>query len=145
MPEKRTEVTTEGGLDVAGQMATLRPAVARLTAAGIRVSMFVDPDPAQIEASAAIGAAVVELHTGAYGEERPGELDRLRSAAALARRLGLECHAGHGLTYDNVGPVAALPEVVELNIGHYLIGQAMFDGLAAAIHGMRARMDAARR
>ncbi len=145
VPEKRTEVTTEGGLDVAGQMATLRPAVARLTAAGIRVSMFVDPDPAQIEASAAIGAAVVELHTGAYGEERPGELDRLRSAAALARRLGLECHAGHGLTYDNVGPVAALPEVVELNIGHYLIGQAMFDGLAAAIHGMRARMDAARR
>lgn len=145
VPEKRAEVTTEGGLDVAGQMATLRPAVARLTAAGIRVSMFVDPDPAQIEASAAIGAAVVELHTGAYGEGRPGELDRLRSGAALAHRLGLECHAGHGLTYDNVGPVAALPEVVELNIGHYLIGQAIFDGLAAAIHGMRARMDAARR
>ena len=145
VPEKRAEVTTEGGLDVAGQMATLRPAVARLAAAGIRVSMFVDPDPAQIEASAAIGAAAVELHTGAYAEGRPGELDRLRSGAALAHRLGLECHAGHGLTYDNVGPVAALPEVVELNIGHYLIGQAIFDGLAAAIQGMRARMDAARR
>ncbi len=143
VPEKRAEVTTEGGLDVAGQLVALRPAVARLTEAGIRVSLFVDPDPAQLEASAAIAAAVVELHTGAYAEGRPGELDRLREAALLARRLGLECHAGHGLDYANVGPVAALPEVVELNIGHFLIGQAVFDGLAAAVRGMRARMDAA--
>ena len=143
VPEHRAELTTEGGLDVMNQAATLRLAVARLTQAGIRVSMFVDPEPSQLEASAAIAAAAVELHTGAYAEGRPGELDRLREAAGLARRLGLECHAGHGLTYGNVGPVAALPEVVELNIGHFLIGQAVFDGLAAAVRGMRARMDAA--
>ena len=143
VPEKRAEITTEGGLDVAGQWTALRPAVARLGDAGIRVSLFVDPDPAQLEASAAISAAVVELHTGAYAEGRPGELGRLRAAATVARRLGLECHAGHGLTYGNVGPVAALPEVVELNIGHFLIGQAVFDGLTEAVRGMRARMDAA--
>jgi len=144
VPEKRTEVTTEGGLDVAGNLASLRPVVARLAAAGIRVSMFIDPDPAQLRASADVGAAVVELHTGAYAEGKPGELDRLRAAATLTTALGLECHAGHGLTYDNVSPVAALAEVVELNIGHFLIGQAILDGLPAVVRRMKAIMDAAR-
>jgi pyridoxine 5-phosphate synthase len=144
VPERRTEITTEGGLSVAGHDNTLRPVVRALADAGIRVSLFIDPDPAQLEASAAIGAAVVELHTGAYAEGRAGELARLTSAAALAAQLGLECHAGHGLTYDNVGPVAALPQVKELNIGHFLIGQAIFDGLPAVIHRMRELMAAAR-
>ena len=144
VPEKRTEVTTEGGLDVAGQIEALRGPVGRLSAAGIRVSMFIDPDPAQLRASAAIGAAVVELHTGAYAEGKPGELDRLRAAAALTPTLGLECHAGHGLTYENVAPVAALPEVVELNIGHFLIGEAIIDGLAFAVARMKRIMQAAR-
>ncbi|GAN78182.1 pyridoxine 5'-phosphate synthase [Acidisphaera rubrifaciens] len=145
VPERREEVTTEGGLDVAGQMDALRPAVAALSAAGIRVSLFIDPDPAQLRAAAAIGAPVVELHTGAYADGRPGELDRLRAAAALTAELGLECHAGHGLTYDNVGPVAAFPEVRELNIGHFLIGQAITDGLAAVVAHMRVLIAAARR
>jgi pyridoxine 5-phosphate synthase len=144
VPERRQEVTTEGGLDVAGQVATLKPFVAALVAAGIRVSMFIDPDAAQIEASAAIGATIVELHTGAYAEERPGEIERLRRAAKLAVSLGLECHAGHGLTYDNVDLVAAIPEVVELNIGHFLIGQAVFDGLPSAVRAMREIMAEAR-
>ncbi|MFT8645454.1 pyridoxine 5'-phosphate synthase [Gluconacetobacter sp.] len=144
VPERRAEVTTEGGLDVAGLAATLAPPVRALREAGIRVSLFVDPEPAQIAASAAIGAAVVELHTGAYAEGRAGEYERLRRAAAQADAAGLEVHAGHGLTYDNVGPIAALPQVVELNIGHFLIGQAIFDGLAATIARMRQCMDAAR-
>jgi pyridoxine 5-phosphate synthase len=144
VPEKRTEVTTEGGLDVAGQRAALAPVVEKLSAAGIRVSMFIDPDPAQLEASAAIGAPVVELHTGSYAEGRPGELDRLTRAAALTSSLGLECHAGHGLTYDNVTAVARLPEVVELNIGHFLIGEAILVGLSATIVRMKALMVAAR-
>ena len=144
VPEKRTEVTTEGGLDVAGQLEALRGPVGRLSAAGIRVSMFIDPDPAQLRASAAIGAAVVELHTGAYAEGKPGELARLRDAAALTPTLGLECHAGHGLTYENVAPVAALPEVMELNIGHFLIGEAIIDGLAFAVARMKRIMQAAR-
>jgi pyridoxine 5-phosphate synthase len=144
VPEKRTEVTTEGGLDVAGQQATLAPIVARLRDAGIRVSLFIDPDPAQLEASAAVRAAAVELHTGAYAEGRAGELERLRDAARRTTQIGLECHAGHGLTYANVGPVAALPEVVELNIGHFLIGQAIFDGLPAVIRHMRELMQVAR-
>jgi pyridoxine 5-phosphate synthase len=144
VPEKRTEVTTEGGLDVAGQVEILRPVVAALKAAGIRVSLFVDPDPAQLRASAEIDADIVELHTGSYAEGHEGELERLRSGATLAHSLGLEVHAGHGLTYENVTPVAALPEVVELNIGHYLIGQAVFDGLGPAVAHMRALMDAAR-
>lgn len=145
VPEKRTEVTTEGGLDVAGHAEALRPMVAALAAAGIRVSMFVDPDPAQLEASAAIGAAVVELHTGAYCHGAAGELERLVRAAGLTTKLGLECHAGHGLTFDNVTPIAAIPEVVELNIGHFLIGQAIFDGLPAVVRRMKALMEAARR
>ena len=148
VPEKRTEVTTEGGLDAAGGMETLRPAIAALREAGIRVSLFIDPEPRQLEAAAALGAAVVELHTGAYAEASGAalatELDRLRRAAAHAPGLGLECHAGHGLTYVNVAPVAALPEVMELNIGHFLIGQAVFDGLPAVVREMRRRMLAAR-
>ena len=144
VPERRAEVTTEGGLDARGQQAALRPHVAALRGAGIRVSLFIDPDPAQLEAAAALRAPVVELHTGAYAEGRPGELDRLRDAAALTARLGLECHAGHGLSYANVQPVAALPEIVELNIGHYLMGQAMFDGLPAVVSAMRRIIAAAR-
>jgi pyridoxine 5-phosphate synthase len=144
VPERRQEVTTEGGLDAAGQFDSLRPVIAALGAAGIRVSLFIDPDPAQLRAAAALGAPVVELHTGAYAEGRAGELDRLREAAALTAELGLECHAGHGLTFDNVGPVAAFPQVRELNIGHFLIGQAITDGLAPVITRMRALIAAAR-
>ena len=145
VPEKRTEVTTEGGLDVAGQQASLAPLVASLRAAGIRVSLFGDPDPAQLRASAAIGADIVELHTGAYAHGKPDELARLQDAARLAVQLGLECHAGHGLTYANVGPIAAIAEVMELNIGHFLIAQAVFDGLPAVVAQMLALMQAARR
>ena len=144
VPEHRAEVTTEGGLDAAGQQSSLRPIVAALSAAGIRVSLFVDPDAAQFRAAASLGADIVELHTGAYANGRDGELDRLAAAATLAAELGLECHAGHGLTYDNVGPVAALPQVVELNIGHFLIGQAILDGLPNAIRRMRQLLDEAR-
>ena len=144
VPEKRTEVTTEGGLDVAGQRKSLGPIVAALAGAGIRVSMFVDPDPEQLRASAEIGAAVVELHTGAYAHGKPGELERLSEGARLAVSLGLECHAGHGLTYDNVVPVAAIPEVMELNIGHFIIGQAVFDGLPHVVRRMREIMRSAR-
>ncbi|MGC8522896.1 MAG: pyridoxine 5'-phosphate synthase [Acidibrevibacterium sp.] len=144
VPERRQEITTEGGLDVAGHSVALAPVVAALAEARIRVSLFIDPDPEQLRAAAAIGAPVVELHTGAYAEGHAGELARLRDAAALTAELGLECHAGHGLTYENVAPVAALPEVRELNIGHFLIGQAIFDGIAAVVTEMRARMDRAR-
>ena len=138
VPERRAEVTTEGGLDAAGQSAALRPMVAGLRAAGIRVSLFIDPDEHQLQAAAALGADIVELHTGAYAEGRAGELDRLRRAAAATVGLGLECHAGHGLSYDNVQAVAAFPEVVELNIGHFIIGQAIMDGLPAVVRRMRA-------
>jgi pyridoxine 5-phosphate synthase len=144
VPERRAEVTTEGGLDAAGQQAVLAPMIAALRDAGIRVSLFIDPDMRQLEAASALQADIVELHTGAYAEGRAGEIDRLRDAAAATGRLGLECHAGHGLTYGNVGAVAALPEIVELNIGHFLIGEAIFDGLPAVIAEMRARIAAAR-
>jgi pyridoxine 5-phosphate synthase len=144
VPERREEVTTEGGLDVAGQHDTLAPVVSALSKAGCRVSLFIDPDPAQLRASASVGAPVVELHTGSYAEGKPGELERLRMGAALTAELGLECHAGHGLTYANTPPVAALPQVRELNIGHFLIGQAILDGMAAVIAKMRAVIDAAR-
>jgi pyridoxine 5-phosphate synthase len=144
VPEKRTEVTTEGGLDAAGQAEHLRPRIAALRDAGIRVSLFLDPDRAQLEAAAALGAAVVELHTGAYAEGRDGELDRLRAAAAAMPGLGLECHAGHGLTYANVVPVAAIAEVEELNIGHFIVGQAMMDGLPGVVARMKALMRGAR-
>ncbi len=145
VPERRAEVTTEGGLDAAGQADTLRPMIASLRAAGIRVSLFIDPDLRQLDAAAALEADIVELHTGAYAEGHHGELARLRDAAAATTALGLECHAGHGLTYDNAGAVAALPEVVELNIGHFLIGQAIFDGLPAVVARMRSVMEQARR
>lgn len=144
VPERRTEVTTEGGLDAAGHMDALRPQVAALRGAGIRVSLFLDPDPRQLDAAAALGAPVVELHTGAYAEGRPGELERLAAGARHLHAIGVECHAGHGLSYGNVGPIAALPEVVELNIGHFLIGQAILDGLGPVVRHMRALMDTAR-
>ncbi|MFO1079459.1 MAG: pyridoxine 5'-phosphate synthase [Reyranellaceae bacterium] len=148
VPEKREERTTEGGLDAAGQHNHLKPLVERLGAAGIRVSLFIEADPRQLEAAVALGAPVVELHTGRYcelaGEAQKVELERLRRAAALCGRLGLECHAGHGLSYADVGPVAAIPEVRELNIGHFLVGEAIFVGLEQAIREMRRLMDAAR-
>jgi len=138
VPERRQEVTTEGGLDAAGGFDTLRPVVRRLCDAGIRVSLFIDPEPLQLQAAAALSAPVVELHTGAYAAGRAGELERLEEAAALTTALGLECHAGHGLTYDNAGPVAAMPAVRELNIGHFLIGEALLIGLPEAIRRMLA-------
>jgi pyridoxine 5-phosphate synthase len=144
VPEKRTEVTTEGGLDVAGQDNTLRPFIATLRDAGIRVSLFVDPDERQLRASSAVGADIVELHTGAYAEGHIGELDRLVRGAGLASSLGLEVHAGHGLTYDNVTAVAAIPQVVELNIGHFVIGEAIFTGIESVVKEFRRLMDAAR-
>nr|WP_295738388.1 pyridoxine 5'-phosphate synthase [uncultured Acidocella sp.] len=144
VPERRAEITTEGGLDVFNQREALRPAIARLKDAGIRVSLFVDPDEAQIHAAAEVGAQVVELHTGAYANGKLGELDRLREAASLTTKAGLECHAGHGLTFANVSPVAALPEVTELNIGHFLIGEALLIGLPAAIAEMKRLMIEAR-
>jgi len=144
VPERRAEVTTEGGLDAAGQFESLRPMVQRLNDAGIRVSLFIDPDPQQLRAAAELRAPVVELHTGAYAEGRAGELARLTEAAALTETLGLECHAGHGLTYGNVTPIAALPQVRELNIGHFLIGEAILLGLAESVGRMRALIAAAR-
>jgi pyridoxine 5-phosphate synthase len=148
VPEKRQELTTEGGLDVAGQAARIRAAVASLAGAGIRVALFIDPDPAQIEAAAASGAPAVELHTGADAEASGGaratELERLRTGARLAERLGLEVHAGHGLDYHNVQPVAAIAQIIELNIGHAIVARAVFTGLAAAVRDMKALMQAAR-
>ncbi len=144
VPEHRREVTTEGGLDAAGLAATLGPMVAALGAGGIRVSLFIDPDPAQLAAAARLDAPVVELHTGAYALGRRGELQRLTEATSLALRLGLECHAGHGLTYGNVTPIAALPQVAELNIGHFLIGAAIEQGLAGSVRQMLGLMSAAR-
>ncbi len=152
VPENRAERTTEGGLDVAGDENRLAVFIAPLRDAGCRVSMFIGHDPAQIEASARIGAAVVELHTGHYSDlhaegrmvEAAAELAALRRGASFAHSLGLEVHAGHGLTYENVAPIAAIPEVRELNIGHFLIGEAVFVGLEAAIEEMRRRMDLAR-
>ena len=148
VPEKREERTTEGGLDAAGQHNHLAPIVARLSDAGIRVSLFIEPDARQIEAAMRLKAPVVEFHTGRYahveGEERAAELRRLADAAALAWKNGIEPHAGHGLTYDNVIPVAAIPQLAELNIGHYLIGEAIFTGLETAVRRMRDLMDEAR-
>ena len=146
VPEKRTEVTTEGGLDVIGGHTHLKPFIARLRDAGIRVSLFIDPDEKQLDMARALGAPVVELHTGSYAEhpDDPRELQRLIAAAAHSKVLGLECHAGHGLMVQNVGPVAAIPELVELNIGHSLIAAAIFMGLGDAVRAMRGAMDAAR-
>ena len=152
VPERREERTTEGGLEVAGDDNRLRDYITPLREAGARVSLFIAPDEAQVEAAARVGAQVVELHVGAYAEHyaagddaaRNAELRRLFAAAALADELGLEVHAGHGLNFDNVGPIAAIPEVVELNIGHFLIGEAVFIGLDAAIREMRRKMLLAR-
>jgi pyridoxine 5-phosphate synthase len=148
VPEKREERTTEGGLDVRAGRQHLMGVAQELRAAGIRVSLFVEPDPAQLDAALAVGAQIVELHTGAYcdaeGEERARHLHRLQAAAAHAEAIGLECHAGHGLTFDTVGPVAAIATIAELNIGHFLVGEAIFGGLDSAIRRMRAFMDKAR-
>jgi pyridoxine 5-phosphate synthase len=148
VPEKRAELTTEGGLDAVGGHNHLARFVRELVRAKIRVSLFIDPEPRQLDAARALGAPVVELHTGAYceaeGEARERELQRIVKAAAHAEALGLECHAGHGLSYETVGAVAAIPTIVELNIGHFLIGEAIFSGLDSAIKGMRAAMDGAR-
>ena len=153
VPEKREERTTEGGLDVAGQESALRRTVPDLKAAGIRVSLFIEPDARAIEASSRLGVDIVELHTGTYCEkalesDAPGvarEAERLARGAQLASSAGLEVHAGHGLTYNTVAPVARMPEIVELNIGHFLIGEAIFGGLDAAVRHMRVLMDEARR
>ena len=148
VPEHRAEVTTEGGLDVLALAGPLRDSCARLAAAGIRVALFIDPDTAQIEAAARTGAPVIELHTGGFceaaGAAAARELERLRSGARLAATLGLEVHAGHGLHYHNVQPVAAIPEITELNIGHAIVARAVFAGLAAAVREMKSLMLAAR-
>jgi pyridoxine 5-phosphate synthase len=148
VPERRQEITTEGGLDVRGQLQRIKEATAVLLGQGIRVALFIDPDPPQIEAAAQAGAPVVELHTGAYadstGSRQATELERLHAGARLASSLGLEVHAGHGLHYHNVQPVAAIREIVELNIGHAIIARAVFDGLTVAVRDMKALMVAAR-
>jgi pyridoxine 5-phosphate synthase len=147
VPERREEVTTEGGLAVAGHEPRIAPVVKALSEAGIRVSLFIEPSAEQVEAAAAVGAQVVEFHTGRYchlsSAERSAEFDRLAAAAAQADILGLEVHAGHGLDYQTAAEVLAIPEIRELNIGHFLIGEAVFVGLAAAIGRMRQTMDAA--
>lgn len=152
VPERREERTTEGGLDVIGQRVSLAPIIADLKSAGIRVSLFIEPDVRAIEVAAALHADIVELHTGAYCEHAAAddakgtahEIARLAKAATEANALGLEVHAGHGLTFNTVAPLARMPEVVELNIGHFLIGEAIFGGLHAAVRRMRALMDEAR-
>lgn len=147
VPERREEVTTEGGLAVAAGSATLAPAIARLRAAGIRTSLFIDPDADSVTRSRDLGADAVELHTGSYAHS-PGEgapLHALRAGSTLAASLGLAVHAGHGLTTTNVGPVAAIPEIEELNIGHHVVSRAIFVGLDSAVRELRAAMDAARR
>jgi pyridoxine 5-phosphate synthase len=148
VPERRAEITTEGGLDAASQVPRLRDAVSRLGALGVRVALFIDPDRHQVEAAAHIGAPAVELHTGAYaesaGSHQATELERLQSAARLAATMGLEVHAGHGLDYHNVQPVAAIRDIVELNIGHSIVARAVFDGLPRAVRDMKALMMAAR-
>jgi len=148
VPEKREEITTEGGLDAASQVTRLNEATKMLTGHGVRVALFIDPDPRQIEAAAQIGAPAIELHTGAYAESsgarQATELERLHSGARLAAGLGLEVHAGHGLNYHNVQPVARIPDIVELNIGHAIVARALFDGITAAVRQMKQLMMAAR-
>jgi pyridoxine 5-phosphate synthase len=148
VPERREERTTEGGLDAAGQGDHLASFVRRLGDAGVRVSLFIEPSERQVDAAVRLRAPVVEFHTGRYahtkGEERTAELKRIADCAALAAKNGIEPHAGHGLTFDNVVPVAAIPQIVELNIGHFLIGEAIFSGLDASVRRMRELMDSAR-
>ena len=138
VPEKRAELTTEGGLEVRGAGPFLAEAIGRLSAAGIEVSLFVEPDAAALDAARRLGAQAVELHTGGYAEGRPGELARIQAAAAHATGLGLHCHAGHGLTYANTGAIAAIPEIIEVSIGHFLISTSVFEGLPTAVARMRA-------
>ena len=148
VPEKREERTTEGGLDAAGQFETLRPFVDRLQSAGIRTSLFIEPSEQQVDAALRLGAPVVEFHTGRFAHVAAGdqvtELQRITDMAALAGKSGIEPHAGHGLTFDNVAPIAAIPQLAELNIGHFLVGEAIFTGLEASVKRMRALMDSAR-
>jgi len=148
VPERREERTTEGGLDAAGQFEALRPFVDRLQAAGIRTSLFIEPSEAQLDAALRLGAPVIEFHTGRYAhvsqEQSVIELRRIADMAALAAKNGIESHAGHGLTFDNVAPIAAIPQLAELNIGHFLVGEAIFTGLEASVRRMRRLMDAAR-
>jgi pyridoxine 5-phosphate synthase len=148
VPEKREERTTEGGLDAAGQHNHLTPFVSRLAEANIRVSLFIEPDPRQVEAAIRLRVPVVEFHTGRYahveGEEQTHELRRISDASALAAKNGIEPHAGHGLTFDNVVPVAAIPQLAELNIGHFLVGEAIFTGFEGSVRRMRELMDEAR-
>jgi pyridoxine 5-phosphate synthase len=148
VPERRQEITTEGGLDVASQVQRMKDATAMLAGEGVRVALFIDPDPRQIEAAAEIGAPCIELHTGTYAEaagaQQATELERLRASARQAANLGIEVHAGHGLHYHNVQPVAAITEIVELNIGHAIVARAVFDGFSAAVRDMKALMLAAR-
>ena len=148
VPEKREERTTEGGLDAAGQHNHLAFYCERLRDAGVRVSLFIEPDPRQVEAAIRLGAPVVEVHTGRYahldGEAQAAELRRIADMAALAAKNGIEPHAGHGLNFDNVAPIAAIPQLAELNIGHFLIGEAIFTGLETSVRRMRQLMDAAR-
>lgn len=148
VPEKRTEVTTEGGLDAARLFDQLKPYVEKLGEAGIRVSLFIEASRQQLEAARKLGAPVVELHTGNYCDieepARGAQLRRIIDAAASADALGLECHAGHGLSFDTVGPIAEIPTIAELNIGHFLVGEAIFSGLDSAIRRMRSLMDNAR-
>lgn len=145
VPERREELTTEGGLDVVGKRSTLKPVVKRLSEAGMRVSLFIAPAKDQVEASKEIGAAVVELHTGSYAHNPvKAELKKLQQAALLTEQISLECYAGHGLNYENVAPIAAIPQIRELNIGHFLMGEAVFWGLEQAITEMRRLMDLAR-
>lgn len=148
VPEKRQEVTTEGGLDVVREQKNLERFVKELSGAGIRVSLFIDPDVKQVEVAKKLGAAVVEFHTGTYchaiGAGREKELKRIKEAVALAHGQGIECHAGHGLSYESVKPIAGINEIMELNIGHFLIGEAIFSGLSESIRKMRKLMDEAR-
>ena len=147
VPERREEVTTEGGLAVAGREAALEPLFSRIRSSGIRLSLFIEASEAEIRAAAAVGADIIELHTGRYCHDEEGrddELARIAAAAELAESLGLECHAGHGLDYETVGPVAAIPQMQELNIGHFLMGESLFVGFDAAIGRMRELMDRAR-
>ena len=149
VPEKRTEVTTEGGLDVAGQLAKVQAAISRLAEVGTQVSLFIDADHAQIEAAVAVGAPYIEIHTGRYADatstaEQLEELARIQEAARYAHGLGLRVNAGHGLHYHNVKPIAAIPEMEELNIGHAIIGRAVFEGLPAAVAEMKRLMIEAR-
>ena len=150
VPEKREERTTEGGLDIAGNIEKLEPFVRQLNNAGIRLSLFIEPDQNQLDASKVLGAPVVELHTGAYCLEKVGSikqsnaLTQIIDSVSYAEKLGIECHAGHGLGFSNVEKIAAIPNIVELNIGHFLIGEAIFEGLEQSISRMRALMKSAR-